>query len=207
MTYRDDVLQHLWKVFIFIIAADLFNFKRGLECVLMEGEVAIPSLTVQEGSAFILAEDVHVERQVSEQQAQCCVEAQMGSDCVSDFKWGLIRHFRPLLVFLEDWPDFQMYQAINCPLLISVGTSQPSVHQRNWAGYLETFIWFSNLYSGLALFVFCWFFFNFIFSVAGLGSVFLCCICSSYAFAYSAKSGFFGTLTLEVQLINTFCLF
>lgn len=153
----------------------------------------------QEGSAFILAEDVHVERQVSEQQAQCCVEAQMGSD----FKWGLIRHFRPLLVLLEDWPDFQMYQAINCPLLISMGTSQPSVHQKNWAGYLETFIWFSNLYSGLVLFVFCFF----IFSIAGIGSVFLCCIWSSYAFAYSANSGFFGTLTLEVQLINTFCLF
>lgn len=94
-------------------------------------------------------------RQVSEQQAQCCVEAQMGSD----FKRGLIRHFRPLLVLLEDWPDFQMYQAINYPLLISMGTSQPSVHQKNWAGYLETFIWFSNLYSGLVLFVFCFFYF------------------------------------------------
>lgn len=35
-----------WCVFLFIIAADLFNFKRGLECVLMEGEVPIPSLTV-----------------------------------------------------------------------------------------------------------------------------------------------------------------
>lgn len=54
------------------------------------------------------------------------VLAQMGSDCVSDSKWGIIRHFRLLLMLLEDWPDFQMYQAINCPLLISVGSSQPS---------------------------------------------------------------------------------
>lgn len=116
-----------------------------------------------------------------------CVEAQMGSDCVSDFKWGIIRHFRPLLMLLEDWPAFQKYQAINSPLLISVGTSQPSVHQKNWAGYLETCMWFSNLYSGGVLFL--------LFLLLELASVFLCCICSSYAFAYSANSGFFGTLS------------
>lgn len=98
-----------------------------------------------------------MERQVCAQQAQCCAEAQMGSDCVSGFKWGIIRHFRLLLMLLGDWPDFQMYQAINCPLLISLGTSQPSMHQKNWAGYLETCIWISDLYSGLALFW--WFFF------------------------------------------------
>lgn len=102
-----------------------------------------------------------MERQVCAQQAQCCAEAQMGSDCVSGFKWGIIRHFRLLLMLLGDWPDFQMYQAINCPLLISLGTSQPSMHQKNWAGYLETCIWISDLYSGLALF---WWVFVFFFN-------------------------------------------
>lgn len=189
-TVFDDVLQHLWKVFLFITAAGIFSFVRGLECVVMEREVSISGLIVAGRFCSPPCRGCACwETSFWTAGTVLCVEAQMASDWVSAFKWGIIRHFR-LLMLLEDWPDFQKHQAINSSLLISVGTRQPSMHQKNWAGYLETCIWFSNLYSGECFILFLVLFFL----MLELASVFLCCIWSSYAFAYSANSGFFGTL-------------